>query len=501
MTSSRKRLSSPKVVIIGAGPGGLAAGMLLSKTGADVTILEARNTVGGRTSSLSEQGFTFDLGPTFFLYPDVLKGIYSSCGFDMDKEIEMVRLKDHYKLTFEGRGEVVARGSEDFMEKQFSNVNSEDVGGFRRFMEDNRKKFSTFNRVLQKPFNSIKDLMDPQLLSALPYLRPGKSVESDLRTFFKDERLRLACAFQSKYLGMSPSNCPSIFTILSYLEYEYGIFHPKGGCGAVSRSMADMAKRLGARIKLSEPVESIEFEGSRAKSVVTNNDRYDCDALVINADFAHTMQKLVPNHLRKRWSDQEIEKKKYSCSTFMMYLGLNKTIPDLNHHSIFLSKDYKGNLEDIEKNHTLSDNPSFYVCNPCVTDPSMAPENKSSLYVLVPVTHRNGELDWEKNRDAFRSVVMNQLEKIGLSDLESSIEYEKILTPQTWENKYNIFKGAVFNLAHSLDQMLFRRPQNRFKELDGVYLVGGGTHPGSGLPVIYESAKISSRLIQEDYGI
>ena len=131
----------------------------------------------------------------------------------------------------------------------------------------------------------------------------------------------------------------------------------------------------------------------------------------------------------------------------------------------------------------------------------MAPENKSSLYVLVPVTHRNGELDWEKNRDAFRSVVMNQLEKIGLSDLESSIEYEKILTPQTWENKYNIFKGAVFNLAHSLDQMLFRRPQNRFKELDGVYLVGGGTHPGSGLPVIYESAKISSRLIQEDYGI
>lgn len=492
---------SAEVVIVGAGPGGLAAAMLLSRAGAKVTVLEQKDRVGGRTSSIKKDGFTFDLGPTFFLYPEILKGIYEHCGFTLEDEIEMIRLQDHYKLMFEGRGEVVATRCEESMEQEFSKLSQEDLGGFKRFMDDNRKKFASFNHVLQKPFHSFKDILDPKILSLLPYVRPSKSVESDLRTFFKDDRLRLACAFQSKYLGMSPSKCPSIFTILSYLEYEYGIFHPKGGCGAVSESMADAARRLGADIRLSEPVEAIEFEGKKAKKVLTNQGEYKCDALVINADFAHSMQKLVPNYLRKRWSDDSIKKKKYSCSTFMLYLGLNKPIPELNHHSIFLSDVYKDNLKDIEFDHRLSDNPSFYVCNPCVSDSSMAPEGKSALYVLVPVTHKTENVNWEKEAPRFRKLIFQQLEKIGLSDIESHIEYEKMVTPQGWEDHYNIYKGAVFNLAHSLDQMLFRRPQNRFKELDGVYLVGGGTHPGSGLPVIYESAKISSRLIQQDLGI
>jgi len=491
---------SSKIVIVGAGPGGLAAAMLLSRTGADVTVLERMDRVGGRTSSLNEKGYTFDLGPTFFLYPDVLRRIYAQCGMDMDREIEMTKLDPHYQLLFEERGSLLATPDRERMESQLGGLAPEDASGFRRYMRDNERKFESFRPILERPFASVLDLLDPRLLKLLPFFRPHRSVDGDLRRFFRDDRIRLACSFQSKYLGMSPFTCPSIFTILSYLEYAYGIFHPKGGCGAVSEAMADAARRLGARIHLNESVEQVRFEGRKAKSVVTAKGEYPCDALVINADFSRAMQKLVPDHLRRNWSDKVIEKKKYSCSTFMVYLGVNRRYEHLEHHNIFLSKDYDGNLTDIERDHRLSNNPSFYVCNPVKTDPGMAPAGKSALYVLLPVTHCHTNVDWPAEQQRYRDIAIRQLAKIGLTDIESHIEFEKVISPQGWSDDYAIHKGAVFNLAHSLDQMLFLRPQNRFRDLESVYLVGGGTHPGSGLPVIYESARITSRLVGRDLG-
>lgn len=489
------------VVIVGAGPGGLAAAMLLSHAGANVTLLERHDRVGGRTSSFHQDGFTFDLGPTFFLYPEILEQIYSSCGMQLRDEIELLRVDPHYRLHFENDDTLLASPDVDRMEAEIARLSPEDAGGFRRFMDYTRKKFASFTPVLQKPFGSVLDLFDPKLLSLLPYFRPLRSVEGDLKRFFKDERLRLACSFQSKYLGMSPFTCPSIFTILSYLEYEYGVFHPRGGCGAVSTKMAEAAEKFGAKINLSEPVTGIEFDGRRATRVTTPEGEYPCDALVINADFAHAMKALVPNQLRRRWTDEKLEKKKYSCSTFMVYMGLNRELPQLEHHNIFLSESYHENLRDIESDHRLSENPAFYVCNPVVSDPSMAPPGKSALYMLVPVTHLHENVKWNGNTRTFRDLALQQLQKIGVEDVESSIEFERVVTPADWQSQYAVHKGAVFNLAHSMDQMLHKRPQNRFKELDGVYLVGGGTHPGSGLPVIYESARISSRLVAEDLGL
>ena len=213
------------------------------------------------------------------------------------------------------------------------------------------------------------------------------------------------------------------------------------------------------------------------------------------------MSKLVPDRLRSRWSDRNLEKKKYSCSTFMMYLGLEGREPDLAHHTIYLADDYRQNLREIEQDHVLSDNPSFYVHNPCVSDPAMAPPGMSSLYVLVPVTHQHSNVDWNLEKDRFRSKVLSHLGKVGLENVENRIRFEKVVTPADWQDDHQIFKGATFNLAHNLGQMLHLRPNNRFEDLESVYLVGGGTHPGSGLPVIYESAKISSRLLTQDFGI
>ena len=497
-SAGRSGSRGKKVVIVGAGPGGLANAMLLAQAGFDVEVLEKQARVGGRTSTISENGFNFDLGPTFFLYPQVLESIFSSCGMDLNDEVDLIRLDPHYRLLFEEGGELEITPDIELLKERVAALAPEDAPNLDKFMSDNREKLAAFKPILESPMESIKDLLGLSLFEMLPLLRPWKSVDQDLSTYFQDPRVRLAFSFQSKYLGMSPFRCPSLFTILSFLEYEHGVFHPRGGCGAVSQAMARAAEKLGARIHLNEPVEEILFEGRKAVGVRSSSGVRKCDALVVNADFAHAMSHLVPNHLRKRWTDEKLERKKFSCSTFMMYLGVEGRMDDLAHHTIYLADDYRQNLRDIEDDHVLTEQPSFYVQNPTVTDPSMAPRDMSSLYVLVPVTHQHSNVDWARDTEGFRKVVVKQLEKVGINDLDRRIRYEKILTPSHWETEQGIYRGATFNLAHTLGQMLNRRPHNRFEDLESVYLVGGGTHPGSGLPVIFESAKITSQLIEED---
>ena len=300
---------------------------------------------------------------------------------------------------------------------------------------------------------------------------------------------------------MSPFNCPSLFSILSYLEYDFGVWHPIGGCSAISEKMAEIATDMGVEIHLDEPVEEILFEGRKAVGIRTNQDSYSGDSLVINADFAHAMAHLVPDKLRRKWTNAKLEKKRYSCSTYMMYLGIEGRYENVPHHTIYTSADYLSNLDDIETRNRLSNDPSIYVQNASITDPTLAPDGHSTIYILAPVPHCKTGLDWPKQQQAFRHEVLGQLKQIGIDDIESRIRYERVITPKMWLDDHSVYKGATFNLAHNLRQMLHLRPRNRFDDLDGVYLVGGGTHPGSGLPVIYESARITTRLLLDDHGI
>jgi phytoene desaturase len=206
--------------------------------------------------------------------------------------------------------------------------------------------------------------------------------------------------------------------------------------------------------------------------------------------------------VRSRWTDEKIETKRFSCSTFMMYLGLNRVYDHLPHHTITIAKDYQANLKEIEEEKVLPRDPSFYVQNPVVTDSTLAPAGKSSLYVLVPVPQLSPATPWDAVQTAtFRKLTLERLREVGLEDVQRHIEYEQIVTPRNWRDDYNVYRGATFNLAHNLGQMLHKRPHNKFEDLDGVYLVGGGTHPGSGLPVIYESTRITCRQLLPDLGL
>jgi phytoene desaturase len=503
LSSPSARRSRPHVAVIGAGPGGLAAAMQLAASGARVTLYEKDGVVGGRTRTLtSPEGYKFDLGPTFFLYPRILKEIFEACGAKLEEEVDLIRLDPQYRLIFEGQPNITidATGDLDQMERNIGSFAPGDVAGVRRFMTENREKLAVFRPFLERPFLSNADMVGVDILKSIPQLRPHKQVDQDLKRYFKDPRTRLAFSFQTKYLGMSPFKCPSLFTILSFLEYEYGVYHPRGGCGAVSDAMARVAERLGVEIRLNTPVDKITFAGRRAVGVEVGGQHIAADSVVLNGDFAHSVPKLVPNSIRKAWSDQKIEKSRYSCSTFMLYLGIEGTYPELAHHNVLLAEEYQRNIHQIE-NGELPDVPSLYVQNPCVTDPSLAPPGHAALYMLVPVPNLRHGADWSVEGPRYREIAIQRLKVLGLHDIESRIRYERMVSPQDWQDEFSVGFGATFNLSHDLMQMLSFRPRNRFNDTQGLYLVGGGTHPGSGLPVIYEGARITARLIQEDLAL
>ncbi|MBP2301205.1 phytoene desaturase family protein [Azospirillum picis] len=490
-----------QVVIIGAGPGGLASAMLLALTGAKVTVLERMDRVGGRSAGFAMDGFRFDSGPTFFLYPRILEEIFAACGRRLAEEVDLIRLDPLYRLVFEGGGELRTHAEMGALMEEIGKLNPRDAGGLPRFLAENRKKMELFRPVLESDFSSPRALASLPMLKALGKLNPHRSVDRELSRFFEDPRVRLAFSFQSKYLGMSPFRCPSLFTILSFLEHEHGVFHPRGGTEAVMTAMRRVAEDMGVTVRLNETVRHIRFQGRRAVGVRTEAGDYPADALVINADFARAMSALVPDDLRRRWSDARIATKKFSCSTFMLYLGIEGTVDGLDHHTVYLAEDYARNLAEIEECRELPRRPSIYVQNACVTDKELAPPGCSTLYVLVPVGHQRGHIDWQAEAPRYRRKVLDRLADFGVRDLERRIRVERMLTPADWEAQFAVHRGATFNLAHSLDQMLHLRPRNRFEDLDGVYLVGGGTHPGSGLPVIFEGARITSRLLAQELGL
>ncbi|MEC7064813.1 MAG: phytoene desaturase family protein, partial [Candidatus Thermoplasmatota archaeon] len=344
--------SQPKVAIIGAGPGGLASALLLAKSGVDVTVFERSSAVGGRNKVFDRDGFKFDLGPTFFHYPEVIEDIFKAIGMDAHEELNLHKLDLNYRLIFGQGGQLDCTSDLDEMTERIRELSGDhNANAFRRYVADNRVKLHKSKACLQEPWYGPTDLLSKRAMRVAGVLRPQRSVAGDLMKLFDDDRLMLAMSFQTKYLGMSPFNCPSLFTMLAFLEYEYGIFHPIGGLGSVSERMASIAKDLGVTFRMNEAVESVIMDGKTIKGVRTKQGEFFADKVVMNADFAQGMTQLFPDNVRKKWSNKKLDGKKYSCSTFMIYLGIDKTYEDLPHHQIYASANYQKNLEDIEKNH------------------------------------------------------------------------------------------------------------------------------------------------------
>ncbi len=485
--------------------------MMLARAGFDITIYEAQPIVGGRTRHIEcapasdpERRYRFDCGPTFFMMPYVLEEIFAASGRRLSDYADLTRLDPMYRLLMgrpNGQSPITIDATQDLdrMAAQLSAIEPQDGPAFLRFIRDNRKKLELMTPILRRPIRSFADLMTWDAIRVAPTLTPWKSLYDLLSGYFKNEQIRLALSFQSKYLGMSPFECPSLFSILPFIEYEYGIWHPRGGCNALTKAMAEVCEEYGATIRCNAAVERLVFEGKRCVGAVIDGTVHRHDHMVLNADATWAMKHLIPQELRGGWTDEAIDRKRYSCSTFMMYLGVEGEV-DLPHHTIYTSTRYKANIDEIAVHGTLSEDPSTYVCNPSRIDPTLAPAGDSALYVLVPTPNAQAPIDWEAAKPDLRERTYRQLERVfGIADIRKRVVCEHLVTPADWKNE-RINHGATFNLAHSLSQMLHRRPHHRLQGFDGLWLVGGGTHPGSGLPVIFLSAEITTKLLCEEVG-
>lgn len=489
-------MAAKHIIVIGGGPGGLAAGMLLQSKGFQISVFEKQPYVGGRTSRIEKDGYVFDRGPTFLNMPHILEEAFQESRRDLHDYVTLKKIEPMYELVFNDLSFFPTTDKQemyDRIKKHFPG----DEDGYYAFMEGTKKRFDKLMPILQNTHGQWRDYLRLRTLKAVPQLALGKSLYDVLSDYFTDERLKLTFTFQSKYLGMSPWNCPGAFSILSYMEYEYGVFHPLGGMNQLSEAMAEAIREDGGAVRTGTGVKRVLVEDGRAVGVeLDSGEQVAADEVIINADFAHAASTLFEKGELKKWNQKKLDSMEYSCSAFMIYLGLD-TIYDTQHHTIVFADDYKQNVEEITGTKLLSKDPSIYVQNGSVTDDSLAPEGQSALYILVPVPNNLSKIDWEKEKQRFRDLALDILEKrTAFKGVRDHIVTEMITTPKDWEEDYFVYNGATFNLAHSLDQMMYFRPHNKFEDIENCWLVGGGTHPGSGLPTIIQSARITAGEIK-----
>lgn len=490
------QLNSKKIAIVGGGPGGLVSALLLAKQGHKVDLFEANDRIGGRSSHVSLGDYHFELGPTFFIYRPIIDEVLSRIGVKLEDLISVTPIDPLYELKFPNK---TFKPYQDHLKmmKEIHRVFPGEETGYQRYLKHEKKRFEKVTPVLQKPFQSLINYLRPSVVAAAPYLDLGQSLYQRLKKYFHSEELIYSMAFQSKYLGMSPWECPSLFSILSYMEHEHGIYHLQGGISTFHQALGTLATSLGVTIHLNTKVEAFHIEKKRITSLLVKGKTEAYDTVVMNADFKQALA-LIPEKHRPSFKTKKVERMAQSCSTFNLYLGLDKTykIPP---HTIVFSGNYRQNVEELTQGMVLSHHPSFYLHNPSSIDSTWAPEGHSALYVLVPVPNLHAKVDWKKETKRYTEYILDEIQsRAGLKDIRSHLRQLHVVTPLDWQEKYHVADGANFNLSHKMNQLLYFRPHNRFNDVKNLYLVGGGTHPGSGLPTIYQSGLIAADLIANE---
>ncbi len=484
-----------RVAIVGAGPGGLTCAMILARRGFQVTVYEAQPVVGGRNAALHLGPYSFDIGPTFLMLRGVLEEVFHEAGASANHMLELRDLELMYRLRY-GDDHLDVSSDRERMRAEIARCFPGRADRYEVFFRREQSRFRALFPCLQKSYHTARSLFSPDLLKALPHLALGRSLFDVMQGVFGEERLALAFTFQSKYLGMSPWECPGMFAIIPYIEHAFGIQHPVGGLSRISEAMAEVARGHGATIRLGTVVEEILVRNGRAEGLrLAGGEEVEADEVVINADFGYAATRLFRPGVLRKYTPARLARMRLSCSTFMIYLGVDR-IYDLPHHTVVFARDYRRNVEAVFGKGVLTADLSFYVRNAVATDPGLAPPGHAAVYILAPVPNRRSGIDWRLHASELRERVLEAVEaRAPMPDLRRHIVAERLITPADWESEFRVFEGATFNLAHNLGQMIYWRPRNRFEEVAHCYLVGGGTHPGSGLPTIYESGRISANLI------
>ena len=490
-------MKEKKVIVIGSGIGGLATACMLAKKGYKVTLLEKNSKVGGRANIYSEDGYTFDMGPSWYMMPDIFKHFFDILGEDIDEYLKLERLAPSYRIFLKSD-----KTHYDFysdLEKTIGVFESIEPGSgevLREYMKITKYQYEIARKEFMfKNYDSIFDFITKRVMIEGRKLPLFSSVEKIINGKFKSEILRKVMQYQTVLLGTAPSDAPGIYSMMNYIDFVEGVWYPEGGIYRVVETLEKIALKYGVKIKTDSPVEKIRVEKGGVRGVTLSGGlEIDADIVVSNADVVHTDEKLLDKQYRTK-TKRYWNKKRMAPSGFIMYLGVVGEIPSLKHHNLLFSKEWKDNFTQIFDKPEWPTDPSLYICAPSKTDKTVAPKGKENLFVLVPVAA--GLEHTDEFLEKYSQFIIDEIQdKMDIPNFKNRIEYKKIYAVNDFIKDYNAFKGSALGFAHTLGQSAIFRPNNINKKVKNLYYVGAGTNPGIGMPICLISAELVYKRIQ-----
>ena len=487
----------PHAVVIGSGFGGLAAAVRLGARGYRVTVLEKLDAPGGRAYVYRQDGYTFDAGPTVITAPFLLEELWALAGRRLADDVELRPVSPFYRIRFDDGTLFDYSGDAAAMRAEVGRLAPRDVAGYERFLQASEAIYRVgFEQLGDVPFDRWTDMA--RVLPALMKLEGWRTVYALACKHVADPKLRVVLTFQSLLVGGNPFATTSVYCLIAFLERRFGVHFAMGGTGSLVRGLVGLIERQGGAVLCGRGVDEITVAQGRASGVrLASGETLVADVVVSNADSATTYRRLLAPEHRRRWTDARIERARYSMSLFVWYFGVRGQYPDVAHHTIALGPRYRELLTDIFDRKLLASDFSLYLHRPTATDPSLAPPGCDTFYVLSPVPHLQSGTDWEREAEPYRRAIERRLEATLLPGLSRRIVTSRLLTPQDFQDRLSSFRGAAFGLEPVLTQSAWFRPHNRSEEVDRLYLVGAGTHPGAGLPGVLSSARVLDKVVPD----
>jgi len=487
-----------KISIIGAGLGGLSAAIRLGKSGFEVTILEKNENVGGKVNTLESNGYKFDTGASLLTMCHVLEDLFESAGGDIKDYLTIVSCEPICRYFWSDGVTLDASTDLEKTENEIAKIEPIDAANFHIFLADAKKKFEIAEKTfLAHSLNDLPRLLRPKYLKDLIALSSLKTLDEHNKNYFRSPKIQQLFNRFATYNGSSPFETPATFALVPYIEFGLGAWYARGGMYEIPRALEKLARELNVKIKTNCEVEKIEIENGKAFGVrLKNGEILPSDFVISNADAIETYRSLIDEEKRKNFSDKKLNKIEPSSSGFVLLLGVKKRFPNLAHHNIFFSDNYKSEFDAIFKEKRLAMNPTIYVCAVSRTDETQSPKGCENLFVLVNAPYTSSQTVWKKEVKNCRDLIVKKLETFGMEDLETSIEFEQTITPEDFENKYNANRGSIYGVSSNGIFSAFLRPPNKARNIENLYFVGGATHPGGGIPLVLLSGKMTSELIK-----
>ncbi|NNE98824.1 MAG: phytoene desaturase [Pyrinomonadaceae bacterium] len=480
-----------RVAVIGSGIGGLGAAGLFAKKGYEVTVLEKNANFGGRANVFEHEGFRFDMGPSWYLAPDLFEHYFNLVGEEISDHLELARLEPSYRIFFKGEKENIDIHSNiETDSATFDAIEPGSGNNLKKYLKQSEYQYNVATQhFMYKNYDSVFDFFNKRVMTEGQKLSVFSKMHKFVSKFFKTRKLQQIMEYTMVFLGTSPYEAPALYNLMSHMDFNQGVFYPQGGFYALIEALVAIAEKNGAEVRNNAEVAEIVVENGRTTGVrLTGGEFVSADLVISNADMWFTETKLLDKSSRT-YSERYWRKKIMAPSAFILYLGIKEKIPSLIHHNLLFSKDWRKNFDDIYKDPCLPAEPSLYVCAPSVTDADTAPDGKENLFVLVPIA--SGLSITEDEKESYADKILDLIaDEMRIPGLREKVEYQRIYTVDNFASDYHSFRGSALGLAHNLWQTAIFRPKNHSKKVENLFYVGAGTNPGIGTQICLISAEL-----------